>query len=617
MVIGREHTSPGVGPMDEHAPRDDSESSAETYQPSDKEESAIRLATKLFNRYKRHKARYDEPWLDRYKIFRGKQWSESRPSYRHTEVFNKVFQAIQSQVPEMVDTRPRVAFNAAEPNDEEFAELVDSMFRADWEKFSWFMELVEMLFDGEIYGTGLLHLDHDPDADYGLGRLRLESYDPFYFFPDNNARDTNKRCEGIVTAEPTDTDLVKKQHPKQAKYIKSDVYDLMHGSKTDFGKIKFRSPIDQRTVVEGSSMEEWSHENKTLVITLLYKPIDEVEEHDKESGKYVQKRKYPNGRTIKIASGVLLEDKDSLPHCLDTFPFVRWVNYILPREFWGISEIEQLESPQKVFNKIVCFVLDILTLMGNPCWLVDTESDVDTDSITNRPGLIIEKAKDSEVRRVDGIDVPGNVFGLIDRVARWFDGISGETDVTQGVQPGGVTAARAIEALQSSARTRIRQKMRNMNITLTQLGELYVQMCLYHYNAPRVFRITGQDGAAKYFKVHMTEKEITDPKTKKKRTVKVAQVIDYEKDPTGKTIVEKPMRELMLSGSLDVTASAGSGLPFAKAEKEDKLLRYWERGIIDTEELLRETEYPNYQAVMKRVGNIVSEAAHQRGAPPA
>ena len=47
--------------------------------------------------------------------------------------------------------------------------------------------------------------------------------------------------------------------------------------------------------------------------------------------------------------------------------------------------------------------------------------------------------------------------------------------------------------------------------------------------------------------------------------------------------------------------STGSSLPFAKAEKEAKLLNLFDRQIIDAEEVLKGTDYPNFQAVLQRL----------------
>ena len=131
----------------------------------------------------------------------------------------------------------------------------------------------------------------------------------------------------------------------------------------------YRSPASDDMVLESNPTMHALSKNEVLKITLHIHDQSFEEEKDKKSGKFIQKKKYPRGRKIVIANNILLEDGplefDDLK-----FPHARLQNYILPREFYGISEVEQLESPQKIFNKLVSFTLDVLTFMGNPTWIV-------------------------------------------------------------------------------------------------------------------------------------------------------------------------------------------------------------------------------------------------------
>jgi hypothetical protein len=575
------------------------EVSTQEYSPTDAERKLLKEVDKKFCAAKEYRAQYDAKWLDYYKMFRGRQWKEQRPSYRHSEVLNLVFQTIQSQVPIITDSRPKFEFLPREPSDFEVADILNEAAEADWTSFNWQYAMTEVIYDGYFYGTGLSGLDFDPILD----RIVYKSKDPFYMFPDPSARDCNEDCEYFIEAEPLDCAVIKKRWPEKGRFVKPDLIDLMKGSKTDLGPIRFKSPVEQRTVLEGSSTQDVGEKNKALVVT-YYCRSDEYEEDKGAGGSDMggepaePKLKYPNGKKVVVSNGVVLSE-GPIPYDDGNFPFQKWSNYILPREFWGISEVEQLEGPQKTFNKLISFVVDVLTLMGNPIWVIDTTAEVDTENLFNRPGQVIEKAPGSEVRREEGVQLQPYVLQLIDRYKEWFDQIAGSNDITRGLNPSGVTAASAIANLQNAAQTRLRQKSQNLDSYLQSLGQMYVSRVFQFYSAPRLFRLTNNEGVNKYFKMHISQDEETGGKT--------MNVENFTPDGLSVGITQYQVR-----GEFDVRVTTGSSLPFSKAEKEQRLYGLFDRGIIDAEEVLKGLDYPNYEAVRNRV----QQAAAMQQLPP-
>jgi hypothetical protein len=607
-------------PRPEHAPAE-TKPTAAAYNPSTEERKAVKLAWDIFKKNKKKKDEYDGKWLDYYKMFRGRQWPDQRPSWRHSDVINLIFQALQSQIPLETDSRPKISYIPTEPSDTQFAEIMNQIAESDWERYNWLLTLTEVVHDKYFYGTGMSSLDWDPDAENGAGAIVYKSRDPFYCFPDPDSTDVNVEGNNFAYAEPKDLSWVKKKWPDKADFISPEAYDMAGGSKTDLEPLKTRSSIDQRMTLEGSNPLEWGKRDQALVLTVWCKSdeYDEITEPELDAqgapivgadgepkNRYIQKLKYPNGRKIMCCGQVLLED-GAIEYDDGEVPFSRCQNYMLPREFWGISEVEQLEGPQKIFNKLVCFTLDVLTLMGNPIWIVDSTSGVDTDNLVNRAGDVIEKEPGSEVRREAGVQLQPYVISLIDKLVVWFDRISGSQDVSRGNNPGGVTAMGAIEALQEAAQTRTRQKLRLMDCYLKTVGQQYASRVMQYYDAPRIFRITNNDGAKKYFKFHVQTADKPDG-----TSVKVARVTPFVENAG--VWSEGPPSEYELRGKLDVRASTGSGLPFAKAEKEQRLLKMFELGIIDEEEVLTGMDYPNAAIVLQRIkARKEAEAAAQQG----
>lgn len=605
----------GLNYTPEHSGAGDETPTAQSDQTPE-EKKLVKTIMSMFGRYKAARKPYDEKWLDYYRMFRGRQWFETRPTYRHSEVINLIFQHIQSVAPLQLDARPRISFVATEPSDQEFAQILDQVCEFDWEKNNWMLELAEVIYDGYIYGTGISTMEYDDDADYGIGRICFKSMDPLYTYPDPSSRDVNKETRGFIYAEPMDIDVAKRKWPKSKDFIKADVFDVNRSSKTDLQQVKYKSPTDTKVILEGESTSSLADKNEALIITCYWYP-DEIEEEEKKKDpsesdpqggvEFIQRLRFPKGRKTIVCGNHILED-GPIPYEDGKIPFSKYINYALPREFWGISEVEQLASPQKTFNKLVSFSLDVLTLMGNPVWVVSSDSGVDVDNLYNRPGLIVEKEPGSEVRREEGVQLQPYVLQLIDRMKGWFDQIGGSQDVTRGVNPTGVTAASAIESLMDAAQTRIRQKMRNLDAFLRDAGQQYVSRALQFYTFPKMYRITNDQNSEKYFKFHV--EDVDDEETGEKK--KMAIVRPYLKDQEG---VWQPSDEMkfILRGDLDVRANTGSSLPFSKAERDQKYLNLFDRGIIDAEEVLKGIEFPGAEAILQRMATKAQEA--QASAP--
>lgn len=601
------------------------------YQPTEEEEAALKLVDKKLEESKKYRQRYDETWIENYKFFRGMQWRQERPSYRHSEVINMVFQTIQSFVPKLLDTNPRFEFLAQEPSDREFAKILNDAAASDWEKNNWFLVLTENLLDSHIYGNGFATMEYREDVDTGLGDICLESMDNLGVFPDPEALGVNKRCHYMVYAEPVSLDRIKREYPEKGKYVKADLEDFTKDDKTEIGNNYFlRFPVDETktwresvTSVDSALTQEMTLK-KTLYIYSRETVTEQISELVQVEGlegiaeveeiREVTKLKWPNGRKICTAGGVVLED-GHIPYEDGKIPAAKLDNYVLPREFWSISEIEQLKGPQITFNKLYSFTLDVLTLMGNPIWVVDTDSEVDTDNLVNKPGLVVEKVPGTEVRREAGVQLQPYVLQIMDRLRDWFDGVSGSTDVSRGVQPGGVTANAAIETLQQAAETRLRLKAKNMDMFLQDLGQMYLSRTLQFRSAPQMVRITGDDGALKYFQFSIDEREDEEGNVQKVMTQ-----IPFVYNPDKDDFEALEARELRLKGDLDVSVKTGSSLGFIKAQQKNEALSLYNAGAIDKEELLKKFEIPNYKEILDRMQKeaeaMMQAQAAAQGAPP-
>ena len=571
---------------------------------SQEEQYEVKRLMDLFYVFKRYRARYDKKWLNYYHIVRGKQWDSRRPTWKNSELINFVWQTIQSQIPLQTDVRPRFSFLPTEPSDIEFANLLDQIAESDFERYNWLRVVFEVLLDGYIYGTSYASVSYDQKVDNGIGGAVFKSEDIFkcYPHPDSNViNDIDGKT--FIYAGPESTDKLKHEFPDKAKFIRKDVVDKMRKEKTLINQSEqtdyFNSDLDLPMGMQsGSSDCVLDDIPRTMVFRfyMLPKEVEETEEIEvdeqtgEESKSYTVKRKYPNGRYVVIANKMKLYD-GPLEYDDLNIPFAKYNNYILPREFYGVSEVEQLESPQAVFNKMLSFSLDAIAMTGNPIWIVDSNSDVLTEELANVPGSVVEKNPGTEVRRESGVGPSQAAFTMLRELQGWFNTVAGNSEFSEGRAPGGVTAGSAIEMLMQASKTRVRQKQRNLDEFMKDAGRLWMNRVFQFYTVPKIYRLTNSDGSNEF-------KKFSIEKDQEGQTVAIFS--DYQEDDAGR-LIQLPERRLVLKGQFDVRVTTGSELPFDVADNERKALALFDRGIIDEEEVLVRTDYPNREKVLARL----------------
>ena len=571
---------------------------------SEDERQDVDKIMKTFNRYKKYRSRYDRRWLDYYKFFRGTQWGERKPRWRNSEIINLVWQTIQSQVPLQTDVRPKFSFLPSEPSDTKFASVLEKIADSDWERHNWLRVVLEILYDGYIYGTSFSSMRYDATLDFGVGAAVYKSEDPFYCFPCPESNIINdSESEGFFYARPIRTEKLRQLYPDRAGSIREDIKDFVRKERTNLSGFQETYQNTDREMPEGTwgGSSEDSGDSFTFVVEGFLKPSELVEDEDSRQNQtsgeiektYTVRKKHPNGRHVVVANGMLLLDEE-LPYDDNLIPFSKFNNYVLSREFFGVSEIEQLEGPQRIFNKFLCFTLDAWALTGNPIWVVDFNSGVDTDQgFVNVPGSILEKNPGTEVRQIPGAGMNPAIMPVLDRLVGWFNTIAGQSgELSQGDAPGGVTAASAIEQLVKIARTRVRQKQRNLDEYLIDVGQQYMNRVFQFYTVPKIFRITNDDGSTLFKKFRVDRDE---------KGNRVAVMSDYTQNPKTGEMIEGPEEKMAIRGMFDIRVKTGSDLPFEEVDTERKTLALFDRGIIDAEEVLDRLQYPNKERILMRL----------------
>jgi hypothetical protein len=506
-------------------------------------------------------------------------------------------------LPLLTDARPGINVTAAEPNDYQMANQFQKVTEAWWDQpeVSMAHTLLEPIMDMCITDVGILKVYWDDEAMEGRGDVRVKCPDSANVYVAKEARDFDKECYYVIERSYPTLSWLKRKFPDKAHLIKTDSSKKDNDtSNRDVSEINLQSPIDQKWPVDNKGSINESDCRETAECWECWIDSDELEQYkeDKGEGQVEEgyRRKFPTGKLVTMLpnQNIILQSVAN-PYKHGKKPYIRFVDSIMPRSFYGEGEAETLMTAQKNVNMVLSNILAYLKLMANPCWFNEEDSGVDSDSISNDIALVLTTSANggnSKIKRDIPPALQAGILDLYTMMLRNGEVESGVNDSSQGRRPVGITAAAAIESLQEAAQTRIRLKERNLQVSLSKMGNMLVQLFMQFYKSPRVARITGKAEWPEYFEYYVEDKP--DGYYVNQRP--------YEFDQTAQKFVPGQYQQTgPTRGIFDVKILSGTSLPFAKTERANLALKLFERKALSLEGLYDALEWPDAAKELQRV----------------
>jgi hypothetical protein len=255
--------------------------------------------------------------------------------------------------------------------------------------------------------------------------------------------------------------------------------------------------------------------------------------------------KYPNSLRLIIKTGKVIHF-DGAPEIEDGIvPLVEFECY--KDEGPAEGAIKHIIPMQKTLNELDAKELKGLKLVTNPGWVIDSQSGVDPDTLTDEDGIVITKEQGTEAQRL----TPGQVSPQLENRARReyeaMQRIEGVGEAVLGEAPKHVTSGVSLRRLQMQSLGRIRLKSKMIEVAVERRDRLIVSRIMRYWSTERKLRVEDSNGKIQFIKF--------DPRDMRDLTYEVVLAPGTMSGMDNETIAET-YKEFLIAGLIDMKTYA-------------------------------------------------------------
>lgn len=361
---------------------------------------------------------------------------------------------------------PDAVFIGRDSADAPFADTMTALHRMLMERRHHKNKHRDAITSMLIYGVGYMESYWDDDLENGKGDVDFSAWEPFNIFPDPYAEDIQ---EGRAVFKRVFHPLswYKERYPEHWDKMQENM-------QSDYKQ------VDTQDMINGTDYES------EALLEVWYK-------------KYDAQAKKTHVHMCKIAGGVLLycseKDHPKGVYVHGSYPFVPYICNRIPGTPFGYGMYDYLGNLQKYIDQVDQMILKNIVSAGKQRMLLNRNAGIDeTKAADLDQDLVIgDRIDDAAVRFVQGAPLHPYALSMLQLKTDSLRDESGQNNAARGQVGGGITAASAIESLQSAALKRSNLMRGIVQSCYEETVRMNVELMLDGYDDKRVVRIEGDE----------------------------------------------------------------------------------------------------------------------------
>ena len=251
----------------------------------------------------------------------------------------------------------------------------------------------------------------------------------------------------------------------------------------------------------------------------------------------------PGGRLLVASKEHILYDGPRPVHFKAASPIHRFDFINLPGRPHGTSPQEMLNPIQRTYNRGVAQILEHRNLVTNPAMVIDEQSGLEEEQMTNKPGLILKVNRRPGVPAIEYAEppaLPTDVWKIQEMLQDEMDFL-GNLEGSEGTPPTRDASGELVKELRFNTDRFLGPTLRRAAITMGRVVEDWIQLLPAIWDEEKIISYAGEDSVT--------------------RTVTV-------------------LPEMFERGHVNVSVDIESMLPEGRGERQNRIYRMYADGLL-------------------------------------